>query len=101
VPRLGVLGGDPIRPGPIALSRAQLTDGPWCPDTTHVNRFDADLLRVRQVVITLRVEAASEALRGPAGPLFSRGGRSTNALGWLPDRQIRLTVSPRNLSLGR
>jgi hypothetical protein len=70
VPRLGVLGGDPIRPGPIALSRAQLTDGPWCPDTTHVNRFDADLLRVRQVVITLRVEAASEALRGPAGPLF-------------------------------
>jgi hypothetical protein len=99
-PRLDVLGADPTRSMPIALSPAQLTDGPWCPDATHVNRFDADLLRVRQLVMTLRIEAAADSLRGPAGPLFSRGGSSTNALGWLSDREIRLTVSPRNLNLG-
>jgi hypothetical protein len=51
--------------------------------------------------VTLRVESALAALRGPAGILFSRGGTSAAADRWLPDREIRLAVAPRNLNAGR
>ena len=59
---------------------AMLTDGPWCPAETNTdgdampNKFDADLLRVRQVRVTLRVQVANDLLRGPAGVLFRHGG---------------------------
>jgi len=45
-PRLPLLGpmGDLV-----PLTASQLSDGPWCPDSTAVRRFDADLLRIRQV----------------------------------------------------
>jgi hypothetical protein len=52
-----------------------LVDGPWCPDAVNQNRWDADLLRIRRVAITIRVEAALSALRGPAGMLFTNGAR--------------------------
>jgi hypothetical protein len=83
------------------LTAAQLTDGPWCPDDADVNRWDADLLRIRRIAITVRVEAALAALRGPAGVLFTNGGWSRRASTWLPDQSIRWSVSPRNLSGGR
>jgi hypothetical protein len=93
--------------GPVQLSRARLTDGPWCPSELSTkgeempNKFDADLLRIRQVRITLRVQVASETLRGPAGPLFRVSGRSTGAQRFVPDQEIRFDVSPRNMNLGR
>jgi hypothetical protein len=83
--------------GLIALTAASLTDGPWCPDQSTANRYDADLLRVRRVAVTLRVESAADALRGPAGALFSRAGTSTSGNLWLPDLNLRFQVSPRNL----
>jgi type II secretory pathway pseudopilin PulG len=83
------------------LTAAQLTDGPWCPDDADVNRWDADLLRIRKIAITLRVETALAALRGPAGVLFTNGGSSRRASTWLPDQSIRWYVSPRNLNVGR
>jgi type II secretory pathway pseudopilin PulG len=83
------------------LTAAGFTDGPWCPDGVNPNRFDADLLRVRAVAITLRVEAAGSALRGPAGPLFAHGGTSTGGHAFLPDQEIRFEVAPRNLNLQR
>jgi prepilin-type N-terminal cleavage/methylation domain-containing protein len=95
---LPVLGGGTIL---VALSAGTLTDGPWCPDGVNPNRFDADLLRVRRIAVTLRVESAAAALRGPAGPLFARAGTSTSAQRLVPDREIRFDVSPRNLNLGR
>jgi len=95
---LPMLGGGTIL---VALSSGTLTDGPWCPDGVNPNRFDADLLRVRRIAVTLRVESAAAALRGPAGPLFARAGTSTSAHRLLPDREIRFDVSPRNLNLGR
>ena len=98
-PRLATLGG--AGSGLIKLTAAQLTDGPWCPNATNVNRFDADLLRIRKIVVTLRVQAASAALRGPASALFSHGGTSTGGNKWVPDQEIKFTVSPRNLNLGR
>ena len=59
-----------------SCTRSMLTDGPWCPDAAATNRFDADLLRIRMIVVSVRVESANETLRGPAGPLFIRGGTS-------------------------
>lgn len=79
------------------LTAADLTDGPWYPDASSANRFDADLLRVRKIGVTLRVEAADDALRGPSGTLFVRGGTSRTGTRQLPDEIVRLDVAPRNL----
>ena len=51
--------------GLSTLTAAQLVDGPWCPDAINPTRWDADLLGIRRVAITIRVEAALSALRGP------------------------------------
>ena len=83
------------------LSAAQLTDGPWCPDAANANRWDADLLRIRRLAVTIRVESALSALRGPAGVLFVNGGSSRQPSRWAPDQEIRLQVSPRNMGLAR
>jgi len=83
------------------LTAAQFTDGPWCPDETRANRWDADLLRIRKVGVTIRVEAVLAELRGPAGVLFTNGGSSQAVNRWAPDQEIHFQVSPRNLNLGR
>ena len=72
---LGSAGG-----GLVRLTAPQLTDGPWCPDDVNVNRYDADLLRVRKVRITLRVTSGNDSV---------------------PARSVRVDISPRNLNLGR
>ena len=51
--------------------------------------------------VTIRVEAAPAALRGPAGVLFANGGTSRAASRWVPDQEIRFQVSPRNMNLER
>jgi hypothetical protein len=53
----------------------------------------------RRVGVILRVEAAPASLRGPAGALFTRAGTSTSAERYVPDREIRFDVSPRNLDV--
>jgi hypothetical protein len=85
----------------VQLTAARLTDGPWCPNATSANRWDADLLRIRKVTVTLRVETAAAALRGPAGVLFAHGGTSRTAGRWVPDQELTFQISPRNLNLGR
>ena len=85
----------------IEIAHAQLTDGPWCPDAAAPNRFDADLLRIRRVRFTLRVQTALASLRGPIGPLFARGGTARAGARYVPDLEIQLDVTPRNLSLAR
>jgi len=85
----------------VPLAEAQFRDGPWCPDETSPGRWDADLLRIRRVRVTVRIEAANAALRGPAGALFANGGTSRGANRWLPDQEIRFELSPRNLNLER
>jgi len=91
-------GGDPAL---TQLTAAQLIDGPWFPDEAAVDRWDADLLRIRRVAVTLRVEAAAASLRGPASALFLHGGTSRGGHAWLPDIEVRFDVSPRNMNLGR
>jgi len=99
VPRLPVLGagGNTL----VKLDGTNLTDGPWCPDNANVNRWDADLLRIRKIVVTIRVQAAVASLRGPASALFSVGGTSRKSTAWVPDQEIRFQITPRNMNLGR
>ncbi len=85
----------------VPLTAARLTDGPWCPNATSANRWDADLLRIRTIAVTLRLETATAALRGPAGLLFAHAGTSAAAGTWVPDQQVTFQISPRNLNLGR
>ncbi len=99
-PRLEVLGEQSSPRALVRLTAAELSDGDiWCPEVGTENRFDADLLRVRKVAVTLRVESAVDALRGPAGVLFRHGGTGRGAQRLLPDRELRFQVTPPNLNL--
>ena len=81
------------------IDSSVLQDGPWYPSQTDANRFDVDLLNIRRVRVTLRVQAARADLRGPAGVLFMHGGTAVSRERYLPDREIRFDISPRNLNL--
>ena len=93
VPRLGWLASA----GLVPLAAAQLTDGPWCPDGATPGRYDADLLRIRKIRVTLRVQASDASLRGLAGGLFRHGGSSLGGQRFVPDHEIRFDITPRNL----
>jgi hypothetical protein len=44
----------------VPLTAPELGDGPWCAGDGLPDPFDADLLRVRQVIITVRVVGGAE-----------------------------------------
>ncbi|HKE94752.1 MAG TPA: hypothetical protein VKB34_10625, partial [Povalibacter sp.] len=81
------------------LPGAMLKDGPMCGGGT--NQFDADLLRVRKVRVTMRVQVANPALRGSDTALFKHPGTSRGGDRFVPDYRISFEVSPRNLNLVR
>jgi len=85
----------------IELAKPDLTNGPWCPGPANANRWDADLLRIRKIGVTIRVESAVDALRGPLGPLFNRAGTAKGGERFVPDQEIHFEIAPRNLNLGR
>ena len=94
----------------VPISYTLLNDGPWCPGVANAagaplsSRFDADMLRVRRVRVTLRVQAAAEALRGanPAGQvLFIHPGPARQGGRIVPDQEIRFEVTPRNMNVTR
>jgi hypothetical protein len=97
--KIGPLGDG--APALVKLADAQLTDGPFCPNDTDPNRWDADLLRIRRIAVTLRVQTALAALRGPAGALFTRAGTSRGGNKWVPDQELHFDIAPRNLNLAR
>ena len=109
VPRLAALGNP--GGGLVQLTAVQLTDGDassssaWCPDANNPNRFDADLLRIRKIRVTIRLQALNAWLRGSlaAGPdaLFATAGTPSGGYRYVPDQSIRFDVSPRNMNLGR
>jgi len=96
LPRLLPLAADASRGSLVPLGGAMLADGPWCPDEGDPNRFDADLLRIRRVGVTLRVEAGTDSLRAASGTLFFRAGTSRGVHA-VPDQEIHFEISPRNL----
>jgi hypothetical protein len=81
------------------LTKAMLSNGPWCGSGS--NQFDADLLRVRKVRVTLRMQAASPSLRGSDAALFANPGKSLGGNRLVPDYIVRFEVTPRNLNLVR
>jgi hypothetical protein len=85
--------GGALEPLPLSM----LTDGPWC--GTGAARFDADLLRVREIRVSLRLEA--QASFRAAGPAFAHPGTATAAPRALPDVQLSFDVTPRNMNLRR
>ncbi len=88
--------------GPLArLTSTQLPNGPWCPDGSIGNRFDADLLRIRKVRVTLRVQVGAKSMRGPTGTFFLRGGTASGGERYIHDQEISFEVTPRNLNFGR
>jgi len=99
LPALGAAGT-----GLVKLTAAQLTDGPWCPDATNSNRFDADLFRVKKLRVTLRLQTGNASLRGNltqgVDALWTVPGTATGNR-MVPDQQIRFDVTPRNMNLAR
>jgi prepilin-type N-terminal cleavage/methylation domain-containing protein len=78
----------------VELRLADLLDGPWCPHPFAADAYDADLFRVREVQLVLRIEAPFARLRGPAGPLFARAGHA-DPTRWLPDRELVVSLGRR------
>ena len=82
--------------GLARLPLPNFTDGPWCPDDASPNRYDADLLRIRLLRITLRVQAQSPAVRGPDTRLFAQPGSAREAARLVPDLEVRVDAALRN-----
>jgi hypothetical protein len=95
-PRLADLGGTALVP----MTAAMLTDGPWCPGPASEGRFDADLFRMRQIRVRVRVQSNLKMLRG-TGALFAKSGTSHGGEMFVPDQELRFDVAPRNMNLGR
>ncbi|HET7618443.1 MAG TPA: prepilin-type N-terminal cleavage/methylation domain-containing protein [Vicinamibacterales bacterium] len=87
--------GGSLAPMPLST----FTDGPWCGEGT--NQFDADLLRVRKIRVTLRVQAATAAFRGTDPLLFANPGTAIGGTRFIPDMVTTFDVTPRNLNLTR
>jgi type II secretory pathway pseudopilin PulG len=79
----------------IELTPAMLRDGPWC--GVSPQRFDADLYRVRQVQVTLRVQAEAAAARGVDPVRFVNAGLAREPRAEVPDLELRVDITPRNL----
>lgn len=91
MPVLANLGGAAPKPLPDSL----LTDGPACGQAPH--RFDADLLRVRRVAVSICLETESAGLRG-VGSAFATAGFSRAANRTVPDLRATIEVTPRNMA---
>jgi hypothetical protein len=90
-PLLANLGGD----SPKLLDPASLVDGPSCGHSPF--RFDADLLRIRRVSFTVRLEAESAEFRG-RGIAFSSPGAAPASTREIADLQTTVDVAPRNMA---
>lgn len=95
----------PADEGSLArLPQAILADA--TPDTVEMcgagsSQFDPDLLRVRKVKVTLRVQVAADALRGSDPVLFRNPGNAQESARIVPDYTLSFEVTPRNLNLAR
>jgi prepilin-type N-terminal cleavage/methylation domain-containing protein len=82
-----------------ALTAAMLTDGPYC--GSGDNQFDVDLLRIRKVKVTIRMQASASSLRGNDPTRFVNRGTAVGGERYVPDYQMQFEVAPRNLNLTR
>ena len=82
--------GDGLLPLPLSM----LSDGPW--KGSGATQFDADLVGVRAIRISVRVQASLAAFRA-TGPAFVRPGTSRSSAHALPDVTVTTVVAPVNL----
>jgi hypothetical protein len=94
LPELAAVDG-----GLAALPASILTDGPWCGSGT--NEYDADLLRIRKVRVTLRMQVANAALRGGLAVDGTTQRYGVGGERYVPDYIVSFDVAPRNLNLSR
>ena len=96
-PKLPVL---PMTDGSLAaLTPAMLIGPEFCGSGN--TQYDPDLLRVRKVRVSLRVQVASAALRGMDQTLWKNPGKSQGGAKTVPDYTVAFEVTPRNLNLAR
>lgn len=81
------------------LPLAILGDGPYCGGGSSL--FDVDLLRIRKVRVTVRVQVGSYALRGTDTTFWKNPGGSRGSDRAVRDLAVTFDVSPRNLNLAR
>ena len=75
--------------GLVEMTGAMLSDGPWC--GSGGTRFDADLLRVRRIRISVRLQASDPAVRGSDRQRFFNPGSAGRRRRWFPTSSSRLT----------
>ncbi len=88
---LASLGGSAPQP----MDASVLSDGPSCGQPPF--RFDADLLRIRRVSFTIRLEAESAEFRA-RGSTFTSPGAARASARSVADLQITVDVAPPNLA---
>jgi hypothetical protein len=79
------------------LTADVLSDGPWC--GAGDTQYDADLLRVRQVRVSITLQAGDAAVRGVDRARFANPGSSRQSSLAVPDVTVQIDVTPRNLRL--
>ena len=77
------------------MTGPMLIDGPWC--GSGGTRFDADLLRVRRIRITVRLQASDPAVRGSDRQRFANRGSAKRETSMVPDVTVTIDATPRNL----
>lgn len=83
--------------GLIELTSDMLTDGPWC--GVGDTQYDADLLRVRRMRVSVRLQAGDAAVRGTDRARFANPGSARRSALFVPDVTVEIDVAPRNLRL--
>jgi prepilin-type N-terminal cleavage/methylation domain-containing protein len=81
----------------LELTAAILTDGPWC--GVGDLQYDADLLRIRRVRVTVRLQAGDAAVRGADRLRFANPGSARRSSLAVADMTVHIDVAPRNLRL--
>jgi hypothetical protein len=81
------------------LTGSILEDGPWC--GSGGNTYDADMLRLRKVRVSLRLQVGAAALRGANTLLFQNPGVAKDSARQVADYTVSFDVTPRNLNLTR
>ena len=77
------------------LPLPMFADGPFCGSGTSA--YDVDLLRIRGIHVTARLQTGVEELRGPDPRLFARPGSATRQDRMLPDIVVSIDLLPRGL----
>jgi hypothetical protein len=86
--------------GALELPRDVLVDGPWLTAAAPLDRFDADLLRIRRIRVTIRAQVAAAHLRGSARQLFVNPGHASVSR-MVADQELTFDVSPPNMNMER